>query len=81
MKIKFNANESEELFRGEQDNLIKRLEYCYKDETYNDMEFLVDKNGRRNPEEEYFRLSCLALKIVCIENDSEFFFSVSSPGC
>ena len=45
------------------------------------MEFLNDKNGRRNPEEEYFRLSCLALKILCIENDSEFFFSVSNPGC
>ena len=56
--------------------MIKRLEYHYKDEVYNDADFLKDKSGRRNPEEEYFRLCCLALKIVCIENDSEFYFSV-----
>lgn len=65
-----------EFNRNEHDNLIKRLEYCYKDETYNDMDFLNDMNGRRNPEEEYFRLCCLALKISYIENDSEFYFSV-----
>ena len=33
-------------------------------------------DGRYHPEEEYFRLCCLALKIVCIEKDQEFYFSV-----
>ena len=40
------------------------------------MDIFWVKDGRYHPEEEYFRLCCLALKIVCIERDQEFYFSV-----
>ena len=62
--------------RAERIDLIRRLEYNYKNEIYNDMDVFWVKDGRKQPEEEYFRLCCLALKIVCIEKDSEFYFSV-----
>ena len=38
-----------------------------------------EKDSRKDPEEEYFRLSCLALKIIYNEQDTDFVFTVS-PG-
>lgn len=63
--------------RAERIDLIRRLEYNYDDKTYNDMDVFWVKEGRKQPEEEYFRLCCLALKIVLIEKDADFYFSVS----
>ena len=37
-----------------------------------------EKDSRKDPEEEYFRLSCLALKIIYNEQDTDFVFTVSS---
>ena len=36
-----------------------------------------EKDSRKDPEEEYFRLSCLALKIIYNEQDTDFVFTVS----
>lgn len=38
-----------------------------------------EADARKDPEEEYFRLSCLALKIIYNEHDTDFVFTVS-PG-
>jgi len=38
-----------------------------------------EMDARKDPEEEYFRLSCLALKIIYNEQDTDFVFTVS-PG-
>lgn len=38
-----------------------------------------EKDSRKDPEEEYFRLSCLALKIIYNEQDTDFVFTVA-PG-
>lgn len=38
-----------------------------------------EQDARKDPEEEYFRLSCLALKIIYNEQDTDFVFTVS-PG-
>jgi len=38
-----------------------------------------EQDSRKDPEEEYFRLSCLALKIIYNEQDTDFVFTVS-PG-
>ena len=40
-----------------------------------------EKDSRKDPEEEYFRLSCLALKIIYNEQDTDFVFTVSSRSC
>ena len=39
-----------------------------------------EKDSRKDPEEEYFRLSCLALKIIYNEQDTDFVFTVSLSG-
>ena len=36
-----------------------------------------EQDSRKDPEEEYFRLSCLALKIIYNEQDTDFIFTVS----
>lgn len=38
-----------------------------------------EQDARKDPEEEYFRLSCLALKIIYNEQDTDFVFTVA-PG-
>ena len=64
--------------RTDRIDMVRRQEYNYKNEVFNDMDVFWVKEGRKQPEEEYFRLCCLAVKIVCMERDPEFYFSVRS---